>query len=101
MPYNGFFEWMLYEIFKEDCRFFHQRDLMHRWDCNHWPDKFELFDFTAPDHNLPFDFFLVNNRNEQALSVGKICDYYHIPLAIIDHELPTTSSKKKLREYIK
>ena len=99
MPYNGLFEWLLADI-KPDDYFYNRENLIHIWSSNEYPENFYAFDYTELNHDINCDFILVNNRNMQAVTTTNLTRHYHVPLVIIDHELPMSTSGDLLRQLV-
>lgn len=51
-------------------------------------------------NRVNIDLVICNSRRSQIHSAAEIANTYHLPLVIIEHELPSIDSTKKLRQYV-
>lgn len=99
-PYNGHFEWMLKSTtMKLHCP---KDSLVHEWPCNNWPENTNWLPggIEFIPNRIDIDAIIVNWRKDQSLKAEKIADIFHLPLIIIDHELPSEESNTNLRKYV-
>lgn len=51
-------------------------------------------------NRIDIDGVVCNSRVQQVQSAFQIAESFHVPLILIEHELPMASSKEKLRRYV-
>lgn len=51
-------------------------------------------------NRIDIDAIICNSRKTQVFNAAKLADAFHLPLILIEHELPGTSANKKLRQYV-
>ncbi len=99
-PYNGYFEWMLnLTTMKLHCP---KGLLVHEWPCNDWskntnwlPGGIEFI-----PNRIDIDAIIVNWRKDQSLKAEQMADILHLPLVIVEHELPAADANTNLRKYV-
>lgn len=99
-PYNGIYEW-LYHSDMIKC-YGNMEDIIYEWKTGSFPSSINHLKYGL--YNVPqrldFDAVVCNHRYEQVFKAQQISEYYHLPLIIIEHELPAKESKENIRKYV-
>ncbi len=99
-PYDGWNEWMFNNT---DIKAYTAKDaLVYDWPCDDWPDNINMLPkgMLQIPNRIDLDAVVCNFRKDQVFQAEKIANIYHIPLILVDHELPNKSSNDNLRRYV-
>jgi len=97
-PYDGVFEQSLKsEKYKYYTMYQHQ---IHEFPAKSYPKNFYVLEDSVLSYITKLDLVIVNNRKDQLNSARNFANSYHIPLLLIDHELPAPESSSKLRSFV-
>lgn len=97
--YNGWFE----NIFANTgilCYMAEDSNL-HEW-YGELPNNFTILPkgMTFIPNRIDIDAIICNSRRTQIFTAAQIADGLHLPLILIEHELPASTASEKLRKYV-
>ncbi len=100
MPYDGMFEWMMstlpYKLYAP------QNTSVYQWQCNNWPSNINWMPqgVKALPNRGDISGVVVNWRKDHAFTGEQMADQFHIPLIMVEHELPDASANQNLRNFV-
>lgn len=100
LPYDGWFEW----IFQNSgVRCYSSAEATaYDWLCGEYPPNINLLPkgMNYIPNRVDLDVVICNHRKDQVIKAANVADAYHLPLILIEHELPFETSKSNLRQYV-
>jgi glycosyltransferase involved in cell wall biosynthesis len=99
MGYDGWFE-SLFSLSAVMC-YMSQDGLCYEWG-GVLPNTYTVLPkgMAYIPNRIDIDMIICNSRQEQTFKAAEVADAYHIPLVLIEHELPGSTSSPKLRKYV-
>jgi len=100
IPYDGNFEWMMSSV---PVRLYAPSNSLSReWPCNNFPQSLNWLPAGANfiPNRIDIQAVVVNFRKEAVHNAAGIAHRFHVPLVIVDHELPTKEASSNLKRFI-
>ena len=97
-PYDGIFE---QSLMSSKCKYYTmvEHQIYPSARCI-YPDNFHLLEDGILSYTTKLDLVVANHRKDQLSFAKSFSDKCHIPLVLIDHELPAEDSSPKLRMFV-
>lgn len=99
MGYDGWFE-SLFSLSAVMC-YIGEDSLCYEWTGT-LPSTYTLLPrgMNYIPNRVDIDVVICNSRQDQVYKAAHIADMYHLPLILVEHELPGRQSSEKLRQYV-
>jgi len=100
MGYDGIFDTILSTTPNTNFFIYKPKALCRFWGAP-LSNKFTYIDnFYNIPNRIDLDVIICNDRKEQIFVAEKMSHHLHIPIVVVEHNLPSSKSKPSLRQYI-
>lgn len=99
-PFDGWYENLCFDDHADYYLF--EKSSIYEWSVGKFPINFHVLpaDTKKIPNRIDLDLVITNHRTEQLEKVKRIADNFHLPIVLIEHNLPISRSSVGIRKYI-
>lgn len=99
-PLDGWYENLCLD--RENRYYFTVESAVYKWPINQAPENFTVLPYGIKQipNRLDLDLIIVNHRIEHLEKIKKVSDLFHLPIILVEHNLPKKDASTNIRKYI-